>query len=67
MSKSKGDDDDDKEKNMWDGSAEGLEDFNKKIARWSRKKLGTTFGNHFWQDTLPDMDAMTSGADWNDY
>ena len=66
MSKSKGDDDD-KEKNMWDGSAEGLEDFNKKIARWSRKKLGTTFGNHFWQDTLPDMDAMTSGADWNDY
>jgi hypothetical protein len=66
MSKNGGDDDEN-EKTMWDGSPDGLEEFNKKIGRWSRKKLGTTFGNHFWNDTLPNIEDMTDGQDWYDY
>jgi hypothetical protein len=67
MVKNTGDDDDNEEKNKWDGSTEGLEDFNKKLGRWCRKKLGTTFGNHFWYDTLPDHDGIIDGTDWNLY
>jgi hypothetical protein len=65
MGKSTGDEDE-KESSKWDGSPDGLEEFNKKIGRWSRKKLGTTFGNHFWNDTLPNLEDMT-GAVWNEY
>lgn len=60
-------DKDDHEKIKWDGSADGLDDFNKKIGRWSRKKYGTVFGNHFWNDTLPDIDQILSGSEWNQY
>ena len=67
MSKSTGDDDDREEKTIWDGSNDGLEDFNKRLGRWCRKKLGTTFGNHFWHDTLPNLAEIIDGPDWNLY
>ena len=60
-------DDKEEEKKKWDGSAEGLEDFNKKIGRWSRSKYGTVFGNHFWLDTLPNIEELTDGTDWYQY
>ncbi len=62
MSKNGGDDDEN-EKTMCDGSPDVLEEFNKKIGRSSRNKLGTTFVIHFWNDTRQDMSNTTEGQD----
>ena len=59
-----GDKDDDKEK--WNGNGTKLEDFDKKIARWCRKKWGTVIGNMIWEDSLPKLEDL-NGAQWDEH
>ena len=50
---------DDDKKTKWGGSVDGLEDFDKKVGRWCRKKYGTEVGNFLWENDVPafvDMD-----------
>ena len=50
----------------WDGVATKLEDFDKKIARWCRRKWGTTIGNMIWEDNLPELETL-HGEAWDDH
>ena len=54
--------DDDK----WDGDNTKLEDFDKMIARWCRKKWGTIIGNMIWENDLPKLEDL-QGAGWDDH
>ena len=61
-----GDDSDDESSWKWDGSADKLDEFNKRMARWCRSRWGTQYGNHFWNNTLPNVEEYKEG-EWNDY
>jgi hypothetical protein len=67
MARSGKDSDDEKENGKWDGNPLELEEFDKKMARWCRKKFGTSLGNDFWADDLPDLATIPYGALWDDY
>ena len=56
----------DEDKVKWDGTTILLEDFDKRIARWCRKKNGTALGNMFWGNELPDLSNL-HGNQWDDY
>ena len=62
MARSGKDSDDEKEKDKWDGNPLELEEFDKKMARWCRKKFGTSLGNDFWADDLPDLTTIPYGT-----
>lgn len=51
----------------WDGCSERLDDFSKTIARWCRNRWGTTIGNHFWNNTLPDVETYKEGDEWAEH
>ena len=55
-----------KERIIWDGNNEGLDDFDKRIGRWCRKMYGTTIGNHIWENSLPEVEGL-HGRFWNDH
>ena len=58
--------DKDSEDNKWDRASAKLEDFDKRIARWCRRKWGTTIGNTIWEDNLPDIESLQVEA-WDDH
>ena len=62
-----GKDSDDEKDNKWDGNPLELEEFDKKMARWCRKKFGTGLGNDFWANDLPDLSSIQFGVMWDDY
>ena len=51
--------DDEKSKKLWSGEPESMDTWEKRTARWCRKKWGTIVGNMIWEDTLPDLDDQT--------
>ena len=53
-------------KRKWDGSPEGLEEFDKKVGRWCRKKFGTEVGNFLWENDVPDFVNMST-AEFKEY
>ena len=63
---SSGEDEKTKEKDKWDGSYAKLQEFDLRMGRWCRKKYGTELGNKFWNNTMPDIDAL-KGDDWDSY
>jgi hypothetical protein len=67
MGRSGKESDDEKESDKWDGNPLGLEEFDKKMARWCRKKYGTSLGNDFWANDLPDLKSLAFGSPWDDY
>ena len=62
MSSKEKDSDDEK----WNGDSTKLEDFDKKIARWCRRKWGTTIGNMIWENELPKLEDL-HGEAWDDH
>ena len=42
----------------FEGSPGELDDFDKKVGRWCRKKYGTELGNKFWVNDMPDLGAL---------
>ena len=53
-------------KRKWDGSSDGLEEFEKKVGRWCRRKYGTEVGNFLWENDVPDFVNM-SAAEFKEY
>ena len=51
--------DDEKTSKKWSGTVGDMTDWEKSIARWCRKKWGTTIGNLIWEDDLPVLDDLT--------
>ena len=49
---------DDKKTKRWSGTSSLLEDFDKRIARWCRKKYGTEIGNLLWSNEIPDFASL---------
>ena len=50
--------DDEKSSKKWSGTVGDMTDWEKSIARWCRKKWGTTIGNLIWEDDLPILDDL---------
>ena len=48
--------DDDNSKKSWSGEPETMDTWEKRTARWCRKKWCTIIGNMIWEDCLPDLD-----------
>ena len=44
----------------WDGTSSKLEDFDKRFARWCRRRYGTEIGNLLWSNDIPDFVAMNN-------
>ena len=44
----------------WNGTSRKLEDFDKRIARWCRRKYGTEIGNLLWDNEIPDFATMNN-------
>ena len=51
--------DDEKTSKKWNGTVGEMSDWEKQIARWCRKKWGTSVGNLIWEDGLPNLDMLT--------
>ena len=51
--------DDEKTSKKWNGTVGEMSDWEKQIARWCRKKWGTSVGNLIWEDGLPNLDTLT--------
>ena len=49
-------------KRKWDGSSDGLEEFEKKVGRWCRRKYGTEVGNFLWENDVPDFVNMDAAG-----
>ena len=58
MSSGKDDSSEDEGNKKWNGDSAGLEDFDKKVARWCRRKYGTEVGNFLWENDVPDITEM---------
>ena len=62
MSSGKDDSSEDEGNKKWNGDSAGLEDFDKKVARWCRRKYGTEVGNFLWENDVPDIAEMDRAA-----
>lgn len=62
MSSGKDDSSEDEGSKKWNGDSSALEDFDKKVARWCRKKYGTEVGNFLWENDVPDIAEMDRAA-----
>jgi len=59
-------DDENSKKDKWSGVSTEMTSWEKRTARWCRKKWGTQVGNMIWTDTLPDVDTLQY-ADFNQH
>ena len=44
--------DDEKTSKKWNGTVDEMSDWEKQIARWCRKKWGTSVGNLIWEELM---------------